>query len=115
MLRIRGLYEIAIRVNDLARSEAFNRDTLGLEVGVQWRDGMSPALECAGPSIRFDVGTGSADARGWAPRLRDADWRVGLAAVLEDREGRMSHGALAHALEQPDFHRADRFTCDPPR
>jgi catechol 2,3-dioxygenase-like lactoylglutathione lyase family enzyme len=35
MLRIRGLYEIAIRVKDLARSESFYRDTLGLEVGLR--------------------------------------------------------------------------------
>ena len=35
MLGIRGLYEIAIRVKDLARSEAFYRDTLGLEVGLR--------------------------------------------------------------------------------
>ena len=35
MLRIRGLYEIAIRVKDLAESEAFYRDTLGLEVGLR--------------------------------------------------------------------------------
>ena len=35
MLPIRGLYEVAIRVKDLARSEVFYRETLGLEVGVR--------------------------------------------------------------------------------
>jgi lactoylglutathione lyase len=35
MVPIRGLYEVAIRVKDLARSEAFYRDTLGLEVGLR--------------------------------------------------------------------------------
>jgi catechol 2,3-dioxygenase-like lactoylglutathione lyase family enzyme len=35
MLPIRGLYEVAIRVRDLARSEVFYRETLGLEVGVR--------------------------------------------------------------------------------
>ena len=30
---IRGLYEVAIRVKDLALSEVFYRETLGLEVG----------------------------------------------------------------------------------
>jgi lactoylglutathione lyase len=35
MLPIRGLYEIAIRVRDLAQSEAFYRDVLGLEVGLR--------------------------------------------------------------------------------
>ena len=33
MLPIRGLYEVAIRVRDLARAEAFYRQVLGLEVG----------------------------------------------------------------------------------
>ena len=35
MLSIRGLYEIAIRVRDLPRAEAFYRDVLGLEVGLR--------------------------------------------------------------------------------
>src|SRR5262245_4634912 len=35
MLPIRGLYEIAIRVKDLAKSEAFYCETLGLEVGLR--------------------------------------------------------------------------------
>ena len=32
---IRGLYEIAIRVKDLARAEPFYREVLGLEVGIR--------------------------------------------------------------------------------
>jgi lactoylglutathione lyase len=35
MLAIRGLYEVAIRVKDLAKSEKFYRETLGLEVGAR--------------------------------------------------------------------------------
>ena len=35
MLPIRGLYEIAIRVNDLDRAESFYREVLGLEVGLR--------------------------------------------------------------------------------
>jgi catechol 2,3-dioxygenase-like lactoylglutathione lyase family enzyme len=34
MARICGLYEIAIRVKDLATAERFYRDTLGLELGL---------------------------------------------------------------------------------
>ena len=37
---IRGVYEVAIRVKDLHRSEAFYRDVLGLEVGL--RDATRP-------------------------------------------------------------------------
>lgn len=35
MLPIKGLYEIAIRVKDLARAESFYRDVLGLEEGLR--------------------------------------------------------------------------------
>lgn len=35
MLPIRGIYEVAIRVKQLARAEAFYRDILGLEVGIR--------------------------------------------------------------------------------
>jgi catechol 2,3-dioxygenase-like lactoylglutathione lyase family enzyme len=35
MLPIRGVYEIAIRVRDLVKSENFYRKTLGLEVGIR--------------------------------------------------------------------------------
>jgi lactoylglutathione lyase len=35
MLPIKGLYEIAIRVKDLSRAEAFYKDVLGLEEGVR--------------------------------------------------------------------------------
>lgn len=35
MLPITGLYEIAIRVNDLGRAEAFYKDVLGLEEGIR--------------------------------------------------------------------------------
>ncbi len=35
MLPIRGLYEVAIRVKSLAKSEDFYRGTLGLEVGLR--------------------------------------------------------------------------------
>jgi len=35
MFAIRGLYEVAIRVKDLSRSEPFYRETLGLEVGLR--------------------------------------------------------------------------------
>jgi lactoylglutathione lyase len=35
MLPIRGLYEIAIRVKDLPRAEAFYREVLDLQVGIR--------------------------------------------------------------------------------
>jgi catechol 2,3-dioxygenase-like lactoylglutathione lyase family enzyme len=41
-MAIRGVYEIAIPVRDLARAEAFYRDVLGLEIGL--RDERRPWL-----------------------------------------------------------------------
>jgi lactoylglutathione lyase len=35
MLPLRGVYEIAIRVKDLARAETFYRNSLGLELGIR--------------------------------------------------------------------------------
>ncbi|MFY9553608.1 MAG: VOC family protein [Blastocatellia bacterium] len=35
MLPIRGVYEVAIRVKELARAEPFYREVLGLEVGIR--------------------------------------------------------------------------------
>ena len=35
MIEISGVYEVAVKVRDLATSEAFYRDVLGLEVGLR--------------------------------------------------------------------------------
>ena len=35
MLNIRGIYEVAIRVSNLSRSEAFYKDVLGLQDGIR--------------------------------------------------------------------------------
>jgi catechol 2,3-dioxygenase-like lactoylglutathione lyase family enzyme len=48
MLPIRGLYEVAIRVKELARAEDFYRNTLGLEVGIRDEDGRRVFLYAGG-------------------------------------------------------------------
>ena len=35
MIQIQGVYEVAVRVRDLAKAEPFYRDVLGLEVGLR--------------------------------------------------------------------------------
>ena len=40
------------------------------------------------------------------------DLRLGLAAVLENPQGRLSYWALAHPSERPDFHHPDSFTLE---
>lgn len=32
------------------------------------------------------------------------DWRLGLSAILDERDGTKSYWALAHTREEPDFH-----------
>jgi hypothetical protein len=49
------------------------------------------------------------------PRQRaGARLRLGLAAVLEDLDGRLTYWALRHSAIRPDFHRAEGFALDLP-
>lgn len=41
----------------------------------------------------------------------DAQFRLGLSAVLEEEGGRRTYWALRHPGEQPDFHHPDCFTA----
>jgi hypothetical protein len=43
---------------------------------------------------------------------REATWRLGLSAVIEETNGRKSYWALAHPPGQPDFHHSDCFACE---
>ncbi|HET6535622.1 MAG TPA: DOMON-like domain-containing protein [Sphingomicrobium sp.] len=41
----------------------------------------------------------------------DAQWELGLSAVLEEKDGTKSYWALAHPAEMPDFHAPGCFTA----
>ena len=43
---------------------------------------------------------------------REASWRLGLSAVIEDQSGGMSYWALAHPPGKPDFHHTDCFALE---
>jgi hypothetical protein len=43
---------------------------------------------------------------------REASWRLGLSALIEDQAGGMSYWALAHPPGKPDFHHADGFALE---
>jgi hypothetical protein len=45
---------------------------------------------------------------------RDASLRLGLSAVIEDINGRLSYWALKHPLGKPDFHHPDNFALEIP-
>lgn len=48
------------------------------------------------------------------PDLPAPSWRVGLSAVIEDVDGRLSYWALAHPSDKPDFHHPDSFVLELP-
>src|SRR5712675_2048180 len=43
---------------------------------------------------------------------REASWRLGLSALIEDQSGGKSYWALAHPPGKPDFHHADCFALE---
>jgi lactoylglutathione lyase len=97
MSAIRGVYEVAIRVKDLPRSEAFYRDVLGLEVGL--RDERRPwlFLRTGGQAgmlvLQEDKGEWPAQHLAFTV---DADDIEGAAATLREH-GVMVRGPVFHA------------------
>jgi hypothetical protein len=45
-------------------------------------------------------------------RGRDAAWRLGLSAVIEEANGNQSYWALAHPPGKPDFHHPDGWVLE---
>lgn len=77
------------------------------------REPLDPAVPA--PAIAARTGPQSLEldahihpARALAPH-RGAPLRVGLAAVVEERDGALSYWALSHPLPRPDFHHRDTF------
>jgi len=123
----------ATRTDELWRHtcfEAFVRDAAGeayyefnFAPSTQWavyrfdryRSGMRVATEIEPPQI---VGRSAPDrytlraALSLPDVLRDQSLRLGLAAVLEERNGNTSFWALAHPPGQPDFHHANGFALE---
>jgi hypothetical protein len=46
------------------------------------------------------------------PGPADAPLRIGLSAVIEDRDGSLSYWALRHPHGKPDFHHPDAFALE---
>ncbi len=82
-----------------------------------YRRGMRVATEIGAPAIvvkpTADRYTLQASLRlGEISLPRDVPWRLGLAAITEDRRGRKSYWALAHPPGKPDFHHFDCFASE---
>ena len=80
-----------------------------------YRERMSPAEIGRAPEISMRRGDDglelqSAVQLGHMADLRDArHLRIALAAVIEDKSGRLSYWGLRHPPGKPDFHHADGF------
>jgi hypothetical protein len=81
----------------------------------RYRSGMRPATEIEPPQI---VGQSAPDrytlraALSLPERQGGRSLRLGLSAVLEERNGNTSYWALAHPRSRPDFHHADGFALE---
>jgi hypothetical protein len=86
-----------------------------------YRSGMRIATEIGAP--RIDVQSSpecytlraSLELDQLAGLPRDAGWRLGLSALLEETNGRQSYWALAHPPGKADFHHSDCFAYDLPK
>jgi hypothetical protein len=83
-----------------------------------YREGMSSAEIGQSPKISVRRGDGqlelhSAVRLGCLADLRDArHLRIGLAAVVEDEDGRLSYWGLRHPSGKPDFHHPSGFALE---
>ena len=85
-----------------------------------YRAGMAEAEEVPAPEIQLGMDaagfelSATVDLGEALGLLADLPWQVGLAAVIEDREGGVSHWALTHSAGVPDFHHRDGFALELP-
>jgi hypothetical protein len=83
-----------------------------------YRSGMSVATEVGEPVLQVQScrdhyklkATLDLDRLSILPR--NEEWRLGLAAVIEDAAGGISYWALAHPPGAPNFHHVDCFALD---
>jgi hypothetical protein len=80
-----------------------------------YRSDMSEATELGPPEFEVQSGSdryslrASLELQPLFGAARGRRWRLGLAAVIEDTDGRKSYWALKHPPGRPDFHHQDCF------
>lgn len=85
-----------------------------------YRAGMVEAGDVPAPRIETKVGGATFELRASVDLgeamglLADLPWHLGLAAVIEEKEGAKSYWALAHPPGDPDFHHEDCFALELP-
>jgi lactoylglutathione lyase len=121
MLPIRGLYEVAIRVKDLSKSEVFYRETLGLEVGLRDEQRRLLFLRAGGQAgmVVLQEDKGAWPTQHFAFTVDEVDIEVAAAALLGQGvriEGPVYHEwmpAKSVYFSDPDGH--DLELCAPVR
>ncbi|WP_316979886.1 DOMON-like domain-containing protein [Shumkonia mesophila] len=68
----------------------------------------APRIEAQSAADRYTLHA-ALDLEGLPGLPDDGPWRLGLAAVIEEIDGRLSYWALAHPPGQADFHHPDGF------
>jgi hypothetical protein len=80
-----------------------------------YREAMADLELASSPRIQVETTPGALtldvliDMQGLLPSEADGMHPMALAAVIEHRDGDVSHWALAHAASKPDFHHPDGF------
>jgi hypothetical protein len=89
------------------RTEPLDPDRRALlkSCGIDTLERFEPAFYSLKTELTFSNAMGLAVAQ---------PWHVGLSAVIEERNGRMSYWALAHPTGKPDFHDPSCFTLELP-
>lgn len=78
-----------------------------------YREGMAPIDYSTDPTVAASVTDDRIALEAHVPQEAllalpgEATLRLGLAAVIEESDGRVSYWALAHPAERPDFHHPD--------
>lgn len=73
-----------------------------------------PRVERRASRDRFEFEV-SLDLAALPGALAEADWRLGVSAVIEETSGRKSYWALTHPPGKADFHHADGYSHALPR
>src|SRR5262245_30021149 len=96
MIPIRGLYEVAIRVKDLARSERFYRDILGFDEGIRDEGRRWVFLRVGGDAgmVVLQEDRGIWPTQHFAFNVREADLEAAAASLAE----------CGVAVEGPAYH-----------
>jgi hypothetical protein len=86
-----------------------------------YRSGMRVATDIGAPPIEVQTSPelftlqASLELDRLSALPRDAIWRLGLSALIEETNGHKSYWALAHPPGKADFHHSDCFTLEIPK